>query len=38
MELLDAVRHIVDMAGFDPFCARLSHHPASRTVLGALVE
>ncbi|CAL5375291.1 unnamed protein product [Camellia sinensis] len=38
MELADAVRHIVDEAGFDLFCAGLSRHPASRTFLGALVE
>ncbi|KAL7240067.1 hypothetical protein ACSBR2_005849 [Camellia fascicularis] len=38
MELPNAVRHIVDEAGFGLFCARLSRHPASRTLLGALVE
>ncbi|GMP54542.1 hypothetical protein CsSME_00019686 [Camellia sinensis var. sinensis] len=38
MELPDAVRHIVDEAGFGPFCMGLSRHPASRTLLGALVE
>ncbi|GMQ02020.1 hypothetical protein CsSME_00048447 [Camellia sinensis var. sinensis] len=38
MELPNAVRHIVDEAGFGPFCAGLSRHPASRTYLGALVE
>ncbi|GMP36538.1 hypothetical protein CsSME_00008635 [Camellia sinensis var. sinensis] len=38
MELADAVRHIVDEAGFGLFCAGLSRHPASRTFLGALVE
>ncbi|GMP53499.1 hypothetical protein CsSME_00018946 [Camellia sinensis var. sinensis] len=38
MELPDAVRRIVDEAGFGPFCMRLSRHPASRTLLGALVE
>ncbi|GMP65583.1 hypothetical protein CsSME_00026314 [Camellia sinensis var. sinensis] len=38
MELLKAVRHIVDEVGFGPFCMRLSRHPVSRTLLGALVE
>ncbi|XP_028126069.1 protein MAIN-LIKE 2-like [Camellia sinensis] len=38
MELPDIVRHIVDEAGFGPFCAGLSRHPVSRTLLGALVE
>ncbi|KAI7979696.1 Protein MAIN-LIKE 2, partial [Camellia lanceoleosa] len=38
MELPDVVRHIVDEAGFGPFCMGLSCHPASRTLLGALVE
>ncbi|KAL7212865.1 hypothetical protein ACSBR2_015541 [Camellia fascicularis] len=38
MELLDTVRHIVDEAGFGLFCAGLSRHPVSRTLLGALVE
>ncbi|GMP48375.1 hypothetical protein CsSME_00015748 [Camellia sinensis var. sinensis] len=37
-ELLDTVRDIVDDAGFGPFCAGLSRYPASRTLMGALVE
>ncbi|KAI8002979.1 Protein MAIN-LIKE 2, partial [Camellia lanceoleosa] len=38
MELPNAIQHIVDEAGFVLFCVRLSRHPASRTLLGALVE
>ncbi|GMP84817.1 hypothetical protein CsSME_00038192 [Camellia sinensis var. sinensis] len=38
MELTDTVHHIVDEAGFGPFCTGLSRHPASRTLMGALVE
>ncbi|XP_028125789.1 uncharacterized protein LOC114322644 [Camellia sinensis] len=38
MELPDTVRHIMDEAGFGPFCAGLSRHPASRTLMGAIVE
>ncbi|XP_028093425.1 polygalacturonate 4-alpha-galacturonosyltransferase-like [Camellia sinensis] len=37
-ELPDTVRDIVDDAGFGPFCAGLSRYPASRTLIGALVE
>ncbi|GMP59213.1 hypothetical protein CsSME_00022583 [Camellia sinensis var. sinensis] len=38
VELPDIVRHIVDEAGFGPFCTGLSRYPASRTLIGALVE
>ncbi|GMP49916.1 hypothetical protein CsSME_00016732 [Camellia sinensis var. sinensis] len=38
IELPDAIRHIVDEAGFGPFCMGLLRHPVSRTLLGALVE
>ncbi|KAL7219235.1 hypothetical protein ACSBR2_012337 [Camellia fascicularis] len=38
MELPDAVRQIVDEAGFGPFCVGLSRLQASRTLMGALVE
>ena len=37
-ELPDAVRHIVDKAGFGPFCTGISRYSASRTLMGALVE
>ncbi|XP_028107028.1 cytochrome P450 76A1-like [Camellia sinensis] len=37
-ELPDTVRHIVDEAGFGPFCAEISRYPASRTLMGALME
>ncbi|KAL7263185.1 hypothetical protein ACSBR1_001374 [Camellia fascicularis] len=38
MELPDAVRHIVDQAGFGAFCRGLSRLTASRPLLAALVE
>ncbi|KAL7256531.1 hypothetical protein ACSBR1_010462 [Camellia fascicularis] len=38
MELPDAVRHIVDQAGFGVFCRGLSRLTASRPLLTALVE
>ncbi|XP_028070029.1 protein MAINTENANCE OF MERISTEMS-like [Camellia sinensis] len=37
MELPDGVRHIVDQAGFGPFCVGLSRLQVSRTLMGALV-
>ncbi|GMP68370.1 hypothetical protein CsSME_00028006 [Camellia sinensis var. sinensis] len=37
-ELPDAVRHIMDDSGFRPFCTGISRYPASRTLMGALVE
>ncbi|GMP40123.1 hypothetical protein CsSME_00010690 [Camellia sinensis var. sinensis] len=37
-ELPDGVRHIVDEAGFGPFCMGLSCLAASRTLMGALVK
>ncbi|GMP85670.1 hypothetical protein CsSME_00038737 [Camellia sinensis var. sinensis] len=37
-ELPEAVRDWVDLVGFGPFCARISRYPASRTLMGALVE
>ncbi|GMP50485.1 hypothetical protein CsSME_00017084 [Camellia sinensis var. sinensis] len=38
MKLPDIVRHIVDEVGLGPFCAGLSRHSTSRTLLGELVE
>ncbi|KAI7984231.1 Protein MAIN-LIKE 2, partial [Camellia lanceoleosa] len=38
MELPNAIRHIVDEVGFEPFCAGLLRYPASRTLMGAFVE
>ncbi|KAI8002436.1 Protein MAIN-LIKE 2, partial [Camellia lanceoleosa] len=38
VELPDIVCQIVDETGFGPFCAGLSRYPASRTLMGALVE
>ncbi|KAL7213423.1 hypothetical protein ACSBR2_016029 [Camellia fascicularis] len=38
MELPDAVRHIVDQAGFGAFCRGLSRLTASRPLLATLVE
>ncbi|GMP38021.1 hypothetical protein CsSME_00009446 [Camellia sinensis var. sinensis] len=37
-ELPETVRHMVDGVGFGPFYAGLSRYPASRTLMGALVE
>ncbi|KAI7988776.1 Protein MAINTENANCE OF MERISTEMS, partial [Camellia lanceoleosa] len=37
-ELPEAVRDLVDLAGFGAFCMGLSHCPARRTLLAALVE
>ena len=37
-ELPEAIRDWVDLAEFGPFCAGISCHPASRTLMGALVE
>ncbi|XP_028059240.1 uncharacterized protein LOC114262978 [Camellia sinensis] len=37
-ELPEAVRDLVDLAGFGPFCSGISCCPASRTLMGALVE
>ncbi|GMQ01743.1 hypothetical protein CsSME_00048281 [Camellia sinensis var. sinensis] len=37
-ELPDVVHHIVDEAGFELFCAGISRYPASRTLIGVLVE
>ncbi|KAI8001417.1 Protein MAIN-LIKE 2, partial [Camellia lanceoleosa] len=37
-ELPEAVRDLVDLAGFEAFCVGLSHCPAKRTLLAALVE
>ncbi|GMP89194.1 hypothetical protein CsSME_00040869 [Camellia sinensis var. sinensis] len=37
-ELPDTVHHMVDEAGFGPFCMGLSRYPASRALMGALVE
>ena len=38
VELPEAVRDWVDLAGFGPFCTGISRYPASRTLMGALVE
>ena len=38
MELPDAVRHIVDQAGFGAFCRGLSRLTASKPLIAALVE
>ncbi|GMP54356.1 hypothetical protein CsSME_00019555 [Camellia sinensis var. sinensis] len=38
MELPDAVRHIVDQAGFGAFCRGLSRLTASRPLIAALAE
>ncbi|XP_028055782.1 protein MAIN-LIKE 1-like [Camellia sinensis] len=37
-ELPEAVRDLVDLAGFGPFYSGISRCPASRTLMGALVE
>ncbi|KAI7986318.1 Protein MAINTENANCE OF MERISTEMS, partial [Camellia lanceoleosa] len=37
-ELPEAVRDLVDLAGFGPFCTGLSRCPARRTLMAALVE
>ena len=37
-ELPEAVRDLVDVAGFGPFCTGIFRCPASRTLMGALVE
>ncbi|KAF5932382.1 hypothetical protein HYC85_028553 [Camellia sinensis] len=37
-ELPEAVRDLVDLAGFGPFCVGLSRCPAKRTLMAALVE
>ncbi|GMP77685.1 hypothetical protein CsSME_00033868 [Camellia sinensis var. sinensis] len=37
-ELSEAVRNWVDLAGFETFCTGISRYPASRTLMGALVE
>ncbi|KAL7193388.1 hypothetical protein ACSBR2_025073 [Camellia fascicularis] len=37
-ELPEAVRDLVDLAGFGAFCRGLSHCPSSRTLLAALAE
>ncbi|XP_028074891.1 protein MAINTENANCE OF MERISTEMS-like [Camellia sinensis] len=37
-ELPEAVRDWVDQAGFGPFCTGISRYPASKTLMGALVE
>ncbi|KAL7234326.1 hypothetical protein ACSBR1_017845 [Camellia fascicularis] len=38
VELPEAVRDLVDLAGFGAFCRGLSHCPSSRTLLAALAE
>ena len=37
-ELSEAVCDWVDLAGFGTFCTGISRYPASRTLMGALVE
>ncbi|KAF5934228.1 hypothetical protein HYC85_030399 [Camellia sinensis] len=37
-ELSEAVRDLVDLVGFGPFCTGLSRCPARRTLMAALVE
>ncbi|KAI7981944.1 Protein MAIN-LIKE 1, partial [Camellia lanceoleosa] len=37
-EFREAVRDLVDLAGFGPFCTGLSRCPARRTLMAALVE
>ncbi|GMP90604.1 hypothetical protein CsSME_00041652 [Camellia sinensis var. sinensis] len=37
-ELPEAVRDLVDLTGFGPFCAGLSRCPSRRTLMAALVE
>ncbi|GMP57280.1 hypothetical protein CsSME_00021430 [Camellia sinensis var. sinensis] len=38
VELPETVHHMVYGTGFGPFCTGLSRYPASRTLMGALVE
>ena len=37
-ELQEAIRGLVDRAGFGPFCMGISHYPASKTLIGTIVE